>query len=114
MSREEKKAYKKKNRAIKRKKRKELRAKRKVLKVAGFAARLIMTVRNVSGTYSLSDGTILPGYNEETRFLGMNSTTTPLTGFIFGQQGYDVLEEKMITVYQVWQHRIIGSYKMKI
>ena len=69
MSREEKKAYKKKNRAHKKKKRKELRAKRKVLKVAGFAARLIMTVRNVSGTYSLSDGTILPGYNEETRFL---------------------------------------------
>ena len=94
MSREEKKAYKKKNRAHKKKKRKELRAKRKVLKVAGFAARLIMTVRNVSGTYSLSDGTILPGYNEETRFLGMNSTTTPLTGFIFGQQGYDVFGRK--------------------
>ena len=94
MSREEKKDYKKKNRAHKKKKRKELRAKRKVLKVAGFAARLIMTVRNVSGTYSLSDGTILPGYNEETRFLGMNSTTTPLTGFIFGQQGYDVFGRK--------------------
>ena len=90
MSREQLKAYKKKNKAYKKKTRKELRAKRKVPKIAGFFARLIMTVRNISGTYSLNDGTILPGYGEETRFLGMNSSTTPLTGFIFGQQGYDV------------------------
>ena len=90
MNREELKAYKKKNRAHKKKVRKEERAKRKVLKIAGFFARLLMTVRNVSGTYSLNDGTILPGYGEESRFLGMNSSTLNLSSFVFGQQGYDV------------------------
>ena len=94
MSKEERKAYRKKNKAHKKKVRKEERAKRKILKVAGFFARLVMTVRNVSGTYSLNDGTILPGYNEETRFLGINSSTTQLSGFIFGQQGYDVFGRK--------------------
>jgi cell surface protein SprA len=94
MNRDQLKAYKKKNRTYKKKTRKELRAKRKVPKIAGFFARLIMTVRNISGTYSLNDGTILPGYGEETRFLGMNSSTTQLSGFIFGQQGYDVFGRK--------------------
>ncbi len=90
MSREELKAYKKKNRAHKKKVRTQERAKRKVPKIVGFFARLVMTVRNVSGTYSLTDGTILPGYAEESRFLGMNSSTTGLSGFVFGQQGYDI------------------------
>ena len=49
-----------------------------------------MTVRNISGTYALNDGTILPGYGEESRFLGMNSSTSQLSGFVFGQQGYDI------------------------
>ena len=90
MTKEELKAYKKKNRAHKRKTRKEERAKRKVPKILGFFARMIMTVRNVSGTYALTDGTLLPGFSEESRFLGMNNSTTQLSGFVFGQQGYDV------------------------
>jgi cell surface protein SprA len=90
MTKEELKAYKKKNRAHKRKTRKEERAKRKVPKILGFFARMIMTVRNVSGTFALTDGTLLPGFSEESRFLGMNNSTTQLSGFVFGQQGYDV------------------------
>ena len=90
MTKEELKAYKKKNRAHKRKTRKEERAKRKVPKILGFFARMIMTIRNVSGTYALTDGTLLPGFSEESRFLGMNNSTTQLSGFVFGQQGYDI------------------------
>lgn len=70
------------------------RAKRKdqpVHPVLGFAGRLIMTVRNVSGTYSVNDGTMLPGYNQETRLLGFNSAfRAPTSGFVFGQQNRNI------------------------
>ena len=58
--------------------------------VLGTLARLVMTVRNISGTYTLSDGTMLPGYNQESSVLGMNGSTFGLTPFVFGKQGYDV------------------------
>lgn len=76
------------------KKREEAEKKRggKVHPVAGFAGRLIMTVRNVNGTYTLTDGTLLPGYNQGVSLLGHNNEfNTKLTGFTFGQQSYDVL-----------------------
>ncbi len=75
------------------KKRQEAEKKRngKVHPVAGFFARLLMTVRNVSGTYALNDGTMLPGYNQETSILGFNNNfSAPLGGFVFGQQRYDI------------------------
>ena len=75
------------------KKREEAEKKRggKVHPVAGFFARLIMTVRNVSGTYALNDGTMLPGYNQESSILGFNNSfSAPLGGFVFGQQRYDI------------------------
>lgn len=63
----------------------------KVHPVAGFFARAVMTVRNVSGTYSLNDGTMLPGYNQESSILGFNNNFgAPLAGFVFGQQRYDL------------------------
>jgi hypothetical protein len=43
-----------------------------------------MTVRNVSGTYALNDGTMLPGYNQESSILGFNNSfSAPLGGFVF-------------------------------
>lgn len=55
--------------------------------VLGFAGRLLMTLRNVSGTYSVNDGTLLPGYNQQTSLLGFNSSfKAPSAGFVFGQQ----------------------------
>lgn len=63
------------------------RRKKPVHPVAGFGGRLLMTVRNVSGTYKQVDGTVLPGYNQEPRFLGLNSSlAAPTTGFVFGSQ----------------------------
>jgi cell surface protein SprA len=65
--------------------------KEKVNPIGGFFARLIMSVRNVSGTYALTDGTMLPGYNQESSVLGMNGTSLGMSGFVFGKQGYDLL-----------------------
>jgi cell surface protein SprA len=73
-----------------REKRKKAKEKEKVNPAAGFVARLLMTVRNVSGTYALNDGTMLPGYSEESSILGMNGSSFGLTNFVFGKQGYDV------------------------
>jgi cell surface protein SprA len=78
----------------KRKKREEIAEKKrkgKVHPVAGYLARLVMSVRNVSGTYVQNDGTLLPGFNQETRFLGFsNGFEAPIAGFNFGKQGYDI------------------------
>ena len=93
MTPKELKIHERKKKRWEKKKEKELRKKRrekeKVPPVSGFLARMLMTVRNVSGTYALNDGTLLPGFNQETSILGMNGSTTELAGFIFGKQGYD-------------------------
>lgn len=63
----------------------------KVNPVVGFAARLVMSVRNVSGTYTQNDGTILPGYNQGTTILGFNpSFNSELGGFLFGRQRFNL------------------------
>jgi cell surface protein SprA len=90
---EKRKAKRVKRKKERKKKREEAEKKRggKVHPVGGFFARAIMTVRNVSGTYALSDGTMLPGYNQESSILGFNSSfNAPLGGFVFGQQRYDI------------------------
>ena len=94
MTKKELREKRKKERKEERKKKKEEREKKrngKVHPVAGFLARLVMSVRNVSGTYALTDGTLLPGYNQEVGVLGFNpSFNTGMAGFIFGQQRYDL------------------------
>lgn len=63
----------------------------KVNPVVGFAGRLLMTVRSVSGTYNQTDGTLLPGYNKQSNILGYNSEFGgDMTGFLFGRQTYSV------------------------
>lgn len=63
----------------------------KVNPIVGFTGRLVMSVRNVSGTYTQTDGTLLPGYNQDSRILGFNpAMSSPLSGFIFGQQSYTI------------------------
>jgi cell surface protein SprA len=84
-------AQKRHERKWKREQRKKERAKKKVNPVVGFLARILMTVRNVSGTYAVTDGTLLPGYNQGTSLLGFNeSMDGGMAGFIFGRQSYDV------------------------
>ncbi|MBN9292667.1 MAG: cell surface protein SprA [Flavobacteriia bacterium] len=59
--------------------------------VGGFFARTVMSIRNVSGTYAVTDGTLLPGFAQGTNLLGLNgNTANGLAGFIFGQQPYSL------------------------
>jgi cell surface protein SprA len=52
-----------------------------------YMARLLMSVRTVSGTYSVNSMMSLPGYNRRTQFLGYDyNFEGPGTGFLFGQQ----------------------------
>lgn len=91
MNKKEKRKWDRVMRKWERKVAKEKERENKVNPAGGFAARLIMSVRNVSGTYTINDGTLLPGYNQETSLLGFNSGfNAPMGGFVFGQQQYDV------------------------
>src|SRR5690606_22428239 len=91
MTEKEKKKWEK---VIKRWEKKVERAKKrkgKVHPVVGFGARLLMTVRNVGGTYNQNDGTLLPGYSKETRILGFDSGfDARMGGFVFGKQRYSL------------------------
>jgi cell surface protein SprA len=49
--------------------------------------RIVMMLKNISGTYAQTNGTALPGYNQFTRNFGMNSDfNAPGWEFILGQQ----------------------------
>lgn len=55
--------------------------------VVEYLARLLMSVRNVSVTYSDNSGLSLPGYNRTTQLLGTGyDFEGPGAGFLFGQQ----------------------------
>ena len=53
-----------------------------------FSIRLLTSVKSASVTYSLNDGTYIPGFMPRARFLGMNdrSKWAPGVGFILGSQ----------------------------
>ena len=94
MTPKEKRKYKRKKKREERKKAREKKLKGKAHPVAGFFARLLMTVRNVSGTYAVNNGTMLPGYNQESRVFGLNGSSFDLAGFAFGKQSYDIWGRK--------------------
>lgn len=49
--------------------------------------RLLMSVRNITGTYTLNEGTILPGFTETPYLFGMNKAwSQPGWGFVLGSQ----------------------------
>ncbi len=91
MTEKEKKKWDRVIRKWERKVAREKRNKDKVNPAGGFASRILMSVRNVSGTYTINDGTLLPGYNQNTSILGFNQGfNAPMGGFVFGQQSYDI------------------------
>ena len=60
-----------------------------IIKTVG---RMVMAVRNVGFNYSVTDGMLLPGFNGETSFVGLdNSFSAPGFGFVSGRQNYDLL-----------------------
>jgi cell surface protein SprA len=49
--------------------------------------RLLMSLRSINGTYTLTEGTILPGFNETPKFLGMDQDwQAPGWKFLVGNQ----------------------------
>lgn len=58
-----------------------------------YAARLLMSVKNVTVTYSTTKGTLLSGYRQNTNMMGMDGNFDgPTPGFIFGSQS-DIRDE---------------------
>ncbi|MCB0782470.1 MAG: cell surface protein SprA, partial [Flavobacteriales bacterium] len=54
-------------------------------------ARLIMTIRNGTFTYSQNSGILLPGYGEATNAFGMSPNfVAPGLGFVLGQQNHNL------------------------
>ena len=52
-----------------------------------YGAKLLMSLKSVSVLYSQNEGILLPGYNQYTTILGMNSGfSAPGIGFVFGNQ----------------------------
>lgn len=59
--------------------------------IAEQSLRLMMCVKNVSASYSINEGTTLPGFKPNTTFIGLNSSNSNYNGapgfpFISGQQ----------------------------
>jgi len=53
--------------------------------------RAIMAVRNVNYNYSVTDGMLLPGFNGESKMVGLdNSFNAPSFGFVSGRQNFDL------------------------
>ena len=53
-------------------------------------ARVLMTIRTGTFTYSQNSGMLLPGYDRRTNVLGMDDFDAPGLGFIAGQQNHDI------------------------
>jgi cell surface protein SprA len=61
--------------------------------ITGFGARALMSVRTISGTYTQNDGMLLPGFNQEAKFFGMNNAMigdSKIRGFAIGEQQRNV------------------------
>ena len=60
------------------------------LKAVKSLLRLIMSVRNITGTYTISQGTILPGFTPTPYLFGMDKEwNAPGWGFVLGKQESD-------------------------
>jgi len=90
-----------------------------LMAVRGFL-KLLMSLRNISGTYNITQGTILPGFNPSPNLFGMDkSWSAPGWGFILGEQdpdfrfrardnGWLSTSEKQTTLFSQVQTRDLG------
>jgi len=90
------------------------------LKLVKGLLRLIMSLRNITGTYSVNQGTILPGFTPVPYLFGMDqSWSAPGWGFVLGQQdpnfqikagekGWLTTSQKLTTPYSQNQMRDLG------
>lgn len=55
--------------------------------------RLLMSIRNITGTYTLNEGTLLPGFTETPKLMGLDKNwNAPGWGFVLGDQTPDFAE----------------------
>jgi cell surface protein SprA len=53
--------------------------------------RLLMSVRSINGTYTIAEGTVLPGFTPQPKFLGMDQDwNAPGWGFVLGSQNPNI------------------------
>lgn len=65
--------------------------------IVEYLARILMSAKNVTVTYSMTNGTLLPGYAQSTHLMGMGSNFQgPTAGFIFGSQK-DIRDQAIAT-----------------
>lgn len=100
--------------------------------VTGFLGRALMSVRTISGTYTLNDGMVIPGFNQQAQYGGLNNSTitdSRMRGFIVGQQQRNIFGQQTGFEYapyianQGWivdtsslntQHTIMHSQNMSL
>ncbi len=69
--------------------------------------KLLMSLKTVSGTYTETNGTGLPGFNQKPYILGNNwSTNAPGLPFVFGRQGDDINDPNDIRNRAITNHWI--------
>jgi cell surface protein SprA len=57
------------------------------LKAVKLLLRLIMSLRSINGTYTLTEGTLLPGFTKTPRLFGLDQDwSSPGVGFVLGEQ----------------------------
>ncbi|HTL80132.1 MAG TPA: cell surface protein SprA [Bacteroidia bacterium] len=80
--------------------------------VLEYMARLMMSVRNISATYSNNSTMSLPGYGRTTSLMGMDSKfDAPGWGFVFGQQngfGPDNQDYPVYASSQGWLRPVVS------
>jgi len=73
--------------------------------------RLLMSVRNVNGTYSLTRGTVLPGFLPTPKYLGMDEVfNAPGWGFVFGSQDPNIRFKAASNGWLTTNHRLTTPF----
>jgi len=84
--------------------------------IAENMALLIMSVKNVSVSYTVTDGTTLPGYTEKTQLFGMNNafdaSSAPGWPFVFGWQDDDFGIKAIENGWYTYDTTMINPYLM--
>jgi cell surface protein SprA len=62
------------------------------LKLIKTLMRMVMSVRSINGTYAITEGTVLPGFTQSPKLLGLDQTwKAPGVGFVLGQQDPNIM-----------------------
>jgi cell surface protein SprA len=81
------------------------------LKAVKSLLRLIMSLRNITGTYTINQGTILPGYMPTPYLFGMDKDwNAPGWGFILGKQEADFQKKAAVNGWLTTSQKLTTPY----